>query len=207
MVARAHIEDIILFLVDQSHDELSITKLMKLVYLADVEHQQLYGEPLSGVRWHFYHYGPFTRSVYEAAESLEEKGQLTCLIQPAFDEKGMSFASADNLESVVGRLSPRARRVLSNVLGRWGHLSVQQIKQVAYETITMREATRGDLLDLSREPRRSLSSKIPGLATFRDRAPTPIVRDIGDAEASAAEDRDILSEFAGLRHAANRELG
>lgn len=202
------LEDVILFLVGQTDGELSITKLMKLVFLADVEHQQLYGEPLTDAKWVYHHFGPFTATVYDAATSLEDNDVVVCTIRPAVDGRGRRFAPADRRSPVVTPLmTPKARRVLSNVLRRYESMTVQQIKQIAHDTATMRHAARGDRLDLSCEPRRNLGAQIPGLAAFVGQAPTPVVRDIGDPEASAAEDAAILGELDNLRREANRELG
>jgi uncharacterized phage-associated protein len=206
MASSVDFEDIVLFLIENAPGELSITQLTKLVYLADVEHQQLYGEPLSDVRWQYYNYGPFTPSIYKVTESLEEKEQIVCTVRPAYEEVSRGYLAAGRRRPATDRLSPRAVRVLSIVLEQFGHLSVPQIKRVAYATATMRGAKQGEFLDLSREPQRSLGSKVPGLSAFLRRAPDPIVRDIGDAAASAREDLEILEEFGGLRSAANREL-
>lgn len=201
-------EDIILYLIEHAPGELSIAQLTKLAYLAEVEHQQLYGEPLSGVSWQLYTYGPFTPSVYAATELLEERGQIACAIRPAYQEMGRNFSAKDRptRDEVLERLPPRALRVLSSVIEQMGHLTVPEIERVAYATATMRRAKQGEWLDFSHEPSRSLGSKVPGLAAFLRRAPAPNVRDLGDASESAAEDREILSEFQDLRRAANGEL-
>jgi hypothetical protein len=205
---KADLEDIVMFLVGQTDGELSITKLMKLVFLADVEHQQLYGESLTGADWVYHLFGPFTSAVYDAAASLEEKDVIVCTIRPALDGIGRRFAPADRRSPVATpSMNPKAQRALANVLRRYGSLTVQQIKQVAYDTATMRHARRGERLALSSEPRRTLGAQVPGLAAFVGRAPSPVVRDVGDPDESAAEDAAILGELDHLRREANRELG
>lgn len=206
MATGVNVEDIVLFLIEHAADDLGITQLTKLVYLADVEHQQLYGTPLSAARWQYHTYGPFTPSIYTAAESLEEKEHIVCTVRSSYKAGGKGYAAAERRHPTPDRLSPRGVRVLSTVLERFGHLSLPQIKREAYATATMREATQGEILDLSHEPRRLLGKRVPALAAFLRRAPDPIVRDIGDAAASAREDLEILDEFGGLRREANREL-
>lgn len=166
----------------------------------------MYGVPLSNARWQYYNYGPFTPSIYTATESLEENEQIICTIRPSYEKLSGEYLAIGGQVPSADRLSPRAARVLSTVLDRFGHLSVPQIKRVAYATATMQGAKQGEFLDLSREPRRSLGSKVPGLATFLRRAPDPIVRDVGDGKESAREDLELLDEFGKLRRAANREL-
>lgn len=206
MANSVDFEDIVLYLIENAPGELSITQLIKLAYLADVQHQQLYGEPLSNARWQYYNYGPFTPSMYAATESLEEKEKITYTVRPGYEGVSRKYSPTWRGTGSADRLPPRAVRVLSIVREQFVHLSLQEIKQIAYATVTMQGAKQDEFLDLSHEPRRSLGSKVPGLTAFLRRAPAPIVRDTGDPSASAQEDSEILGEFGDLRRAANREL-
>lgn len=198
-------KDVVRFFADHVADGLPITKLMKLVFLADVEHQQLYGEPLTVASWTFYDYGPFTRNVYLATEELEEEGVILCDIRPVFAGKERRFGKTDGIGPANRELPPRARRALNQVLDRYGHMTVSQIKEVAYATETMRDAKRGARLDLSREPR-PYEFRHPDLDAFVATAPRPDVRSFGDPAASAAEDAAIMRGLAPLRRAANRTI-
>lgn len=199
------LKDVVRFFTDNIPEGFPVTKLMKLVFLADVEHQQLYGEPLTNASWTFYTYGPFTRSVYEAAEALEEEGVVVCDIRPAYAGVEHRYARSEANQGATVEQSPRARRALFQVLDRYGRMTVQQIKTVAYATETMRDAKRGARLDLSREPRPYLIDH-PDLAAFVASAPAPDIRSWGDPTASAAEDMAIMREMAPLRREANRTI-
>ena len=72
----ASLGDIVLFIIDEAPQELGITKLMKLVFLADVEYAQLFGVRLCAVDWTWYDHGPFSKHVYGAVEALDEQGHV-----------------------------------------------------------------------------------------------------------------------------------
>ncbi len=207
MVDRMGLDNIILFFVVQANGELPVTKLMKLAFLADIEHQQLYGEPLSNENWTYYQYGPYTQNLYASTEALESEGFIACTIRPAFTRIGKNYSPAKSeaeAETRLEKLSPKALRALANVLKRYGHLTVDQIKRAAYETKTMQSARPGERLNLSVEPRRASISKDSRLEAFMKRAPTPIVRNVGDSRASKEEDLAILDELGQLRREANQ---
>jgi uncharacterized phage-associated protein len=201
--------DIVLFIAAQAPAPLGITQVMKLVYLADVEHTRLYGEPLTGVTWTWHHHGPFTRAVYDAVETLDEEGVVSDEIVVSGMDRRRNVAPVAGeaaAEAARARLNPRAIRALARVLERYGRLPLHALKQAAYETAPMRAARPGDRLDLSQEPRRSLESTHPPLAEFLERAPQPDRRTWGDPAEAAAEDEAILRDLAPLRRDANREL-
>ena len=45
--------------VQEREGELSKTKLVKLLYLIDVEHYRRFRKTLTDLTWYFYHYGPY----------------------------------------------------------------------------------------------------------------------------------------------------
>jgi hypothetical protein len=103
----------------------------------------------------------------------------------------------------------RARKALMLTLQQYGHLSVSQINEAAYNTESMRAAKPGDCLDLKLERRESLikdPAVLASLTAFKQRAPAPVIQDKGDPAASAAEDLALLDELGTLRREANREL-
>lgn len=209
MADRLDPELAILFVIDRSEAAIPITKLMTLLFLADVEHQQLYGEPLTDIPWVYHHYGAFSEAVYDAASSLHSQGLIEVMVQREYHQMGKKFRTAEGtrrqIQDRLSSLSARACRVLNQVLQRYGNLEVWQLKQESYQTATMKHAAKNERLDLSHEPRRGGAVRVPGVAQFLAKAPAPIIRDIGDPESSAQEDLQILDELGTLRRTANRE--
>ncbi|WP_419892805.1 Panacea domain-containing protein [Oceanobacillus kimchii] len=61
-------EVIYYFLINYPYkDELSKTRLTKMVYLADWESAKKYGRQITKINWYFDHYGPYVPDVYEVA--------------------------------------------------------------------------------------------------------------------------------------------
>lgn len=194
------LRDIVYFLINEAPEELGITKLMKLVFLADIEHMQLYGERLCDIEWGWYNFGPFSPSVYGAVETLDAEG----LVQDVLMTERRTIRRAGMLENETPTcLHARHRYAIRRILSRYGKLSLPAIKQVAYATETMQNAKQGERLDISREKRKSLSESSAALSSLIQRSEKPDLRAWGDPAESAAEDREIFEKLTGMREAAN----
>ena len=55
-------------------EPISTRKIMKLTYLVDVYHFQLYGKPLTDARYYHWNYGVFSTEVYRSLEELYAQG-------------------------------------------------------------------------------------------------------------------------------------
>lgn len=194
------LKSVIFFLIDQSSYEIGITKLMKLVFLADVEHVQLYGERLCDIDWTWYNYGPFSRRVYDSIEALDSEGYVQDVLTTERGSVGRSSMPTMAPSHVLGA---RHRYTLRRVLDRYGSLSVSAIKQVAYATETMRQAEPGMQLDVMQEPHRSLTASNSALSSLLERSGEPDTRSWGNAAESADEDMELLEELSTLRNTAN----
>ncbi|ADH98312.1 Panacea domain-containing protein [Salisediminibacterium selenitireducens] len=64
------ISDVLLYFINKYPypDELSKTRITKMVYLADLYKTQVIGEQLTEIKWYFDHYGPYVSDVYDAAK-------------------------------------------------------------------------------------------------------------------------------------------
>lgn len=134
---------------DQIH---GVTRLEKLLFLADTEKgvQEGVREPL---RFKAYHYGPYSKEVYEGAELLEEADLLReerAIGTETFDEmeeldldvaeeapverrffltdKGKAVA-----ELLLGR-HPELERALSDVKDRYARMPLRQLIRYVYST-------------------------------------------------------------------------
>lgn len=68
------ISDVLLYFINKYPypDELSKTRITKMVYLADLYKTQVIGEQLTEIKWYFDHYGPYVSDVYDAAKKIIE---------------------------------------------------------------------------------------------------------------------------------------
>lgn len=120
------------------------TRLVKLVYLADLEWRRRHsGEPLSRLNWLFSHFGPYagefaTLFETEEVEATEQHGKNfhRLLFPPEELEK----------QSVSDEVSC----ILDGVVREWGDADLNMLlDHVYFETEPMVKATRGTPLDFS----------------------------------------------------------
>jgi uncharacterized phage-associated protein len=74
MNRRTHLSEVVGLIVYGLNQPVPITKLMKLLYLADVEHVKTHGTTVSGAKWAWCDYGPFCAQCYTAIRELVEQG-------------------------------------------------------------------------------------------------------------------------------------
>ena len=95
------------------------TKLVKLLYLVDIEHYRLRGQTLTGLDWVFYYYGPYAFQIDEALKQLE-------LDIPQEDTKTTSghkakvFRPSRDLSSDFEESSGLEKSVVDRVTETWG---------------------------------------------------------------------------------------
>jgi len=90
-----------------------ITRLEKLLFLADQE-QQVQRDVADPLVFEPYHYGPYSKKVYEAVELLEEAG----LIGEERSIDDSTFDEAEEVESDVSEEGPIERRFYLTDQGR-----------------------------------------------------------------------------------------
>jgi hypothetical protein len=137
---------------------LNRTRLVKLLYLVDIERVRTRRDPLTGLRWRFYHYGPYAYELIDTLRSME----------------GVELATAAWRDNVLYRSAPGApgaedwkagtKIVIDGVIDRFAPLDLNELLDYVYfHTGPMADAERGQWLDLA------LARDDP-----RERRPTPL---------------------------------
>lgn len=121
-----------------------ITRLVKLLYLTEVEYYRQKRRRLTDLDWKFHLYGPYPPALQTVLgepeiEVSEWKGGKVSR-QIVRDEDSFMNAKADlDVESVLGR-----------IVDEWGNADLNQLLDYVYfETEPMLNAKRGDTLDFS----------------------------------------------------------
>ena len=127
------------------------TKLVKLVYLADYVYYQHYGETITGLEYQWDHFGPnaVQHGIISAAESLAIKEKITYRTQR--NQHGSVtkyFGTTPDFETPI--LSAEAEMVISDVVNKYGRLSVKKITEVSKKTQPFRSAAQYDMLTMER---------------------------------------------------------
>lgn len=125
------------------------TKLLKLVYLADLQARELLGAPISELEYQFHNYGPFDKGFYTAIEELELLGcaKRDKHIYP----NGMKEDRVMDAETDVAydALTAGEVKILDYTLRRFGPLNLSDILEHVYQTEPMKLVkTRGHPLPM-----------------------------------------------------------
>ncbi len=153
------------------------TKLVKLLYLVDVERARTRRTPLTGVEWVFSHNGPHAEAVVEAVAAITDRE----LAMPTWKESRLRRGAPAAPDGEEWPASTKA--TVDRVMDAYAALSVDELlDHVYFHTSPMRGARRGEPLDLERAredplPRRTVALSPPPapdddrLARWRERAP------------------------------------
>lgn len=121
-----------------------ITRLVKLMYLAELEYFRLRHERLTDLDWTFYLFGPYPMSLKSflgepEIETKEWRSGKTSKSIVRDEDIFMKAKAGLDLEAIIKR-----------VVKTWGDADLNQLLDYVYfETEPMQDAKRGDLLDFS----------------------------------------------------------
>lgn len=120
------LEAAILFFIERANNgHLGKTKLMKLLYYADFDHMERYGEPITGARYRKCDQGPVPCEALDILQNMEVQGK----IRVEQHDRGLyvqfryQSMSKPNLEL----FSDSEMATLEQVVDRWGHEPLSRI--------------------------------------------------------------------------------
>lgn len=184
-------------------------KVVKLLYLADLESMAVDGMAGSGILWRWLRSGPYCRLLRDVEDRLASDGVIECNtshVAGAADEVTLSASRAcDEMSSAAGGFV----RHIDAVLRRHGRGSERALGEAVHGTAPMLEAQRGGergvLLDLhgARPGVADVDAVTDLLAERPDLAVAP---DIDPDDLGAPDADEIVGVFRGNRARANRTL-
>lgn len=146
------------------------TKLLKLLYLFDVEFYRAYGRTFTGFQWKYFHLGPWTKEFDPLLDHLVSHNQLAEHVseRSEFDTRFLQASERVDLQKAVGSYTEEA--ILRSVLDTWGESTTGEILDYVYfRTEPMEFGVRNEHLDFSKVGRqapgpykRTPSGKPPG---------------------------------------------
>jgi uncharacterized phage-associated protein len=126
------------------------TKLAKLLYLADLRAVGELGRPMSGLRWHWYHHGPWDNSFYPLLEDLGTRGTVE---SEELDHRGYTEHRLRLAGDVEVEIGARFAEIVAEIVQEYGSEAAASLRDLTYQTAPMLEAQRegkpGDALDLN----------------------------------------------------------
>jgi hypothetical protein len=137
---------LLLSLANQEGIQVGKTKLVKLLYLLEVEFYRENRQRLTDLKWVFFHYGPYPVGL----DDLLESPDIEVLPRRLTDGRRFEEVTvADAGQSGAG-FDPALERLARRVVDNWGGLELSHLLNYVYfETEPMMHAVRGDVLDFS----------------------------------------------------------
>jgi hypothetical protein len=131
----------------------SKTKLLKILYLFDVEYYRVHRNVFTGFDWIYYHLGPWTSEYDEVLEGLLAHNLLIMSksSNPSYDTEFYRTPTFVDLNGIFE--SYKDESILKNVLYTWGEKSTPEIlDHVYFQTEPMLHGKRLEKLDFSTIP-------------------------------------------------------
>lgn len=127
------------------------TKLLKLLYLFDVEYYRVHGRTFTGFQWKYFHLGPWTREFDLLLEQLVSRGDLSerLIGRADFDLKLLTANTTTPLRRPFE--SYKDESILKMLLDIWASASTGEILDYVYfRTEPMEHGIRNESLDFSK---------------------------------------------------------
>src|SRR5215831_13720507 len=126
------------------------TKLLKLLYLFDVEYYRKHRQTFTAFTWKFFHLGPWAAEYDTALNGLLAHGILTEQRSNATEYDTAFYRPGEHLETrrAVGSVADES--ILLGVLKRWGTWTTGEIlNHVYFQTEPLESGIRNQPLDFS----------------------------------------------------------
>ena len=132
--------DAIYYLVDKLSIIESRTKLIKLLYLADRSAKERLGRTITGVKYVYHYYGPYSHDIILKAIDMSANGEIT----EVFDPVKNRYIYCKGVKSRNLEFSSKELEILDEIIENFGKLNTREIKNKVYETEEMKRSKPGD---------------------------------------------------------------
>ncbi len=134
-----------------AHDSYATkTKLLKLLYLFDVEYYRQHRRTFTGFEWKFFHLGPWAAAYDPALSGLVAHGILLEQRSSSSEYDTAFYKPGERVETRRAVTTVKDESILLEVLKRWGALTTGEILNYVYfQTEPMEAGIRNQPLDFS----------------------------------------------------------
>jgi len=147
------LDQLVLYIVYRAEEVGGYTtpiRLVKFLYLIDLEHQRRYGRTLTGLQWEYYLYGPYAFELPIIGTRLGFDLQREDFVNVK-GHRGTLLRVPDPQDFPAG-LSFGVETLVNGILRVWADQETADLLQYIYHTEPMRHVRRGDQLDFSVVP-------------------------------------------------------
>jgi hypothetical protein len=157
---KDQLEQLVLYVVDKVNDLGGYTttiRLVKYLYLIDLEYYRRYRYTLTGMDWIFYRYGPFAFELPKIGEDLGFDLQ-TERFETAKGHTGRLFRVQGPVQFPRG--ISKIKSMVDNLLKIWADYETIHLLRYTYETEPMQEVVYNEQIDFAVVPEGSLYYEI-----------------------------------------------
>ncbi|MEV8357473.1 type II toxin-antitoxin system antitoxin SocA domain-containing protein [Micrococcus luteus] len=186
------------------------TKLVKLVYLADLKYFERYRITTSGFAWSWHNFGPFDMELGTLENAMRADGSLKSTVSTVDGYYGpyaeTRYETPLTDAQIVSSIDEEFWTIVQTIVGEFGGMGSKDLERYTYTTAPMveiqEEGKRGDILNLG-AGRKSRTLRGASLSRFREAAERlSNQKDCGDMSDIGRE----IQAWTPLRARANREV-
>lgn len=133
-----------LFINYPQKGELSIARLVKMVYLSDWKSCLLYGKQITSIQWYFSNFGPFVSEIVDSIRKDDDYTISLCTNQ--FGDKKELIQIKDNIKSPI--ISDKNKQILDFVINKTYILDWEKFICLVFSTYPIVKQCRYTKLDL-----------------------------------------------------------
>jgi hypothetical protein len=126
------------------------TKLMRLLFLADLEATRRELPPVTRGIWRYDHFGPFDWSIIDCAEALARGSQITRTYweSDAGGSTGVDYA-APSTAAQPGQLQAAQEQIVRDIVANWRDRSLADLKEHVNELKVLTCNEPGEVFDMT----------------------------------------------------------
>lgn len=125
------LNEVILYLCGK---KIGTTKLIKLIYLADLEFYNSFGRTITSARYQKYHYGPYSFDIKEQIDALKEKGYITVTEKKTASGNTARLIECNDGAKKFSNLSGDEKMVLNEIHKKWVNQPTEKLVTYAKST-------------------------------------------------------------------------
>lgn len=128
-------------------DDLTKTRITKLVYLIDLENTKKYDKQITNIKWYFDHYGPYVSDVLDEAD--EDKCiSIKSTISNFGTVKYVVIPKNNKKELVYNDLTDNDKEIIDSVIKKTENLSWNNFIDYVYSTDPVKKTPKYSNLNL-----------------------------------------------------------
>ncbi len=142
-------KNLISYIIEKLDGQITTTKLVKLLYLMDVEYYRKTKKKLTDFEWFYYHYGPYPKAKFQ--EYIEELvAEKKVFIEKKKAEK--PFMLYHYIGEKPSKLSGSNKAILivNRIISEYGSFSLNALLDYVYHTTPFEGTKNNEKIDFSK---------------------------------------------------------